>query len=61
VDYTRLVFTAVAGYLLFQEVPSPWTLAGAAVVVGSTLFITLREQQLARSARLSEMADVDGA
>src|SRR5205085_248606 len=53
IDYTRLVFTVVAGFFLFHEVPSVWTLAGAGVVIVSTLFITWREQQLARSARLS--------
>jgi drug/metabolite transporter (DMT)-like permease len=49
VDYTRLVFAAAAGFLLFHEVPSLWTLAGAGIVVASTLFITWREQQLARA------------
>jgi drug/metabolite transporter (DMT)-like permease len=49
IDYVRLVFTAAAGFFLFHEVPGPWTLAGAGVVVLSTLFITWREQQLARS------------
>jgi drug/metabolite transporter (DMT)-like permease len=53
IDYTRLIFTAVIGFLMFAEVPGPWTLAGAAIVVAATLLITLREQQLARSARLS--------
>jgi len=57
IDYTRLVFSAAAGLLLFQEVPGVWTLAGAAVVVASTLFITWREQQLARSARLSAIPE----
>ena len=51
IDYVRLVFTAAAGFLLFHEVPGPWTLAGAGVVVVSTLFITWREMQLARRAR----------
>ena len=53
IDYTRLVFSVGAGFLLFHEVPGVWTLVGAGVVVASTLFITLREQQLARSAKLS--------
>lgn len=56
IDYTRLVFAAAAGFLLFHEIPTAWTLAGAAIVVGSTLFITWREQQLARSAKLSAQA-----
>jgi drug/metabolite transporter (DMT)-like permease len=53
IDYTRLVFTAAAGFFLFAEVPSGWTLAGAAIVIASTLFITWREQVLARSAKLT--------
>jgi drug/metabolite transporter (DMT)-like permease len=47
-DYIRLVFAALAGFLLFQELPMMHTLAGAAVVVGSTLFITWREHVVAR-------------
>lgn len=57
IDYTRLVFAAAAGFVLFHEVPTAWTLGGAAVVVGSTLFITWREQQIARSAKLSAAAE----
>jgi drug/metabolite transporter (DMT)-like permease len=45
IDYTRLVFGAAAGVLLFSEVPGVWTLAGAGIVVVSTLYITWREQQ----------------
>jgi drug/metabolite transporter (DMT)-like permease len=57
IDYTRLIFMAAAGFFLFQEVPTIWTWAGAGVVVASTLFITWREQQLARSAKLSVAAE----
>ncbi len=53
IDYTRLIFTAAAGFFLFHEVPGRWTLVGAGIVVASTLFITLREQQLARAAQLA--------
>lgn len=60
IDYTRLIFSAAAGYFLFSEIPTIWTLIGAAIVVASTLFITIREQQLAKSARLSAVAEVDG-
>lgn len=51
IDYVRLVFTAAAGFLLFHEIPTAWTVAGAGIVVASTLFITWREHQLARAAR----------
>lgn len=45
IDYTRLLFAAVAGFVLFHEVPTVWTLAGAGIVVASTLFITWRESR----------------
>lgn len=45
IDYTRLVFAAIAGFFLFSDVPGVWTLVGAAIVVASTLYITWREQQ----------------
>jgi drug/metabolite transporter (DMT)-like permease len=48
IDYIRLVFGVLAGLVLFHDVPTVWTLAGAGVVVASTLYITWREQQLAR-------------
>ena len=60
IDYTRLIFSAAAGFFLFSEIPTIWTLTGAAIVVASTLFITIREQQLVKSARLSAVAEVDG-
>ncbi len=51
IDYIRLVFTVIVGLTLFHEVPSVWTVAGAGIVVASTLFITWREAQLARAAK----------
>jgi len=47
-DYLRLPFTALIGYLVFAEVPSPWLWVGAAVIAGSTFYIARREAQLAR-------------
>jgi drug/metabolite transporter (DMT)-like permease len=51
IDYSRLVFAVLAGFLLFHEVPRAATLFGAGIVVASTLFITLREHQLSRRAQ----------
>lgn len=48
IDYTRLVFATVAGWFIFQELPSLTTIAGAVIVVGSTLFITWREFVIGR-------------
>ncbi len=46
IDYTRLLFAAIAGFLVFGDVPDEWTAAGAAIIIGSTLYITRREAQL---------------
>jgi len=48
-DYIRLPLTALAGLLIFHEVLDGWTLLGAAIVIGSTIFITLRENYLAKT------------
>lgn len=56
IDYTRLVFATVAGVLLFHEIPSRMTLAGAAIVVAASLFITWRETKAARAAMLEALA-----
>jgi drug/metabolite transporter (DMT)-like permease len=50
-DYTRLVFSAGIGFLVFGEVPGGLTLTGAAIVIGSTLYITWREQVIVARAR----------
>jgi drug/metabolite transporter (DMT)-like permease len=36
-DYMRIVYSAIFGILLFQEIPSWWSIAGAALIVGSNL------------------------
>jgi len=44
-DYSRIIFSALAGYLIFATIPSWQTAVGAAVIAGSSLYITLREAQ----------------
>lgn len=51
VDYARLIFAVGAGFLVFGELPDRWTVLGAAIIVSSTLYITIREARLARAAR----------
>jgi S-adenosylmethionine uptake transporter len=43
----------VLGWLVFDEWPEPITLVGAAIVVGSGLFMLYREAQLGRKRRFS--------
>lgn len=46
IDYSRLVTATILGYLVFAEWPDLWTLAGAAIVILSTLYIARREAAL---------------
>ncbi len=46
--YSRLIFAAVVGFVLFREVPNLWSLAGATVIALSTLYIALREARRGR-------------
>jgi drug/metabolite transporter (DMT)-like permease len=45
-DYLRLPFSMLLGFWFFAELPSIWTLVGALVIIGSTLYIARREAQL---------------
>jgi drug/metabolite transporter (DMT)-like permease len=42
--YTQLVWAVLLGYLVFGDVPNNWTLAGAAVVIASGLYLLYRER-----------------
>ena len=42
--YSQLIWVILLGYLVFSDLPSRWTLAGAAVVITSGLYILYREQ-----------------
>ncbi|MCV2892980.1 DMT family transporter [Lentibacter sp. XHP0401] len=44
--YTSLVWALVLGWLVFGDWPKPVTLLGAAIVIGSGVFMLLRERQL---------------
>ena len=37
-EYTRLVYAALLGLLVFGEVPDAWTVLGAAIIVASTTY-----------------------
>ena len=55
-DYTRLIFAGVIGFQWFAEIPDAWTLTGAAIVVGATLYIGIREARLGKKSELSQPA-----
>lgn len=44
-DYSRIVYSAIVAYLIFGEVPGPWSVAGMALIVGSSLYLVLTEER----------------
>lgn len=44
--YTQILAMVALGWLVFGQVPSLWTVAGAAVVISSGIYLLLRERQL---------------
>jgi drug/metabolite transporter (DMT)-like permease len=42
-EYTALIGGAIAGYLIWDEVPDRWVSVGAAVIIASGLFVVYRE------------------
>ena len=48
VDYARLPFAALIGWILFSELSDVWTWIGASIIFTATLYITRRELILAK-------------
>jgi drug/metabolite transporter (DMT)-like permease len=48
-DYSRIVYSAALGYLLFRELPGLWSPAGMAVIVSASLYLVLTERQKPRA------------
>lgn len=45
-EYIRLIYAVAFGYYIFEEIPDLWTLSGAAIIIGSTLFLAKEEARL---------------
>lgn len=50
--YVSLPWVVVLGWLVFDELPDMWTLAGAAIVIASGIYVFHRERSLRRAGRL---------
>jgi drug/metabolite transporter (DMT)-like permease len=55
-DFARLIWAAVLGWLVFAEVPDTWTWIGGGIIFASTAYITYREAQVRRQATALEQA-----
>jgi drug/metabolite transporter (DMT)-like permease len=52
-QYSMIVWAVMFGYVVFGDVPSVATIAGAAIIIGAGLYIFIREQQLGRETVVS--------
>jgi drug/metabolite transporter (DMT)-like permease len=48
-QYSMIVWAVMFGVVVFGDVPSPATIAGAAIIIGAGLYIFLRERDLGRA------------
>lgn len=53
-DYVRLLWMVMWGFFVFGEIPGWSTWLGAALIVGSTFYVTWRQTQLAPKRRAEE-------
>ena len=44
-DYSRVVYAAILGYLLFGEVPGPWNFLGMGLIIAASLYLVLSERK----------------
>ncbi len=47
-EYSSLIFAAIAGVFIFADLPDVYTILGAMIIVGASLYIVRREAQAAR-------------
>lgn len=47
-DYSKLIYAMIFGYFLFDETPDVYTLAGASIIIGSSIYIFRREAMKTR-------------
>jgi len=47
--YTQLIWVIALGFLIFGDLPNHWTLAGAATVVASGLYLLHRERRVGKA------------
>jgi drug/metabolite transporter (DMT)-like permease len=43
--YTQIIGMVALGYLVFGHVPSPWTFAGASIIIASGLYLLAEERR----------------
>ena len=60
IDYARLPFAALIGWILFSELSDIWTWIGASIIFSSTLYIARREMMIAKAKAQAPASDRKG-
>ena len=55
-SYSQLIWSTIAGFVVFSAFPDEWTLAGAAIIIASGLYTAHRERLHARAAKEKAIA-----
>ena len=45
-DFTKLIWAAIIGYLVFSEIPSVWTWLGGIMIFGAVTYIAIQESRI---------------
>ena len=59
-NFSNLVWAALFGFLVFAEVPDPWTVVGAGVITASGLYVFRRERLRSESPRATPEIRLSG-
>jgi drug/metabolite transporter (DMT)-like permease len=59
VDFFRLVWSALFGFVIFHEVPDLWTGLGGVVIFTATTWLALREHRIGRAERARAIASME--
>ena len=55
-DFTKLIWSAIIGYMIFAEVPTAWTWVGGVMIFAAATYISYRERQVAAARRAHSQA-----
>jgi drug/metabolite transporter (DMT)-like permease len=47
-DFNRLIWASLAGYIFFAEIPGAWTWIGGAIIFASGTYLAVRERELSK-------------
>ena len=45
VDFMRLIWAVLVGFMIFSEVPALWTLLGGSLIFASTIYLSITEHK----------------